>query len=392
MKEVKVVRLEGMSGLQVGYARADITPHNRSVPTLYDKIKRERKIIDPLEIRTVILNNGRKKVGIITFDILTISEFLNEKIRKELSSIGLEYTDIILVATHTHTAPTGMDFVGNKPMPNSYKSLLVDRVKETVIQAIKNQALSEIGFAKGKIDLSVNRREIGRISEINRMEVPGGLVDPEVNIMQINMVRTGCKIVIFNFAAHPITITRDLPAISADYPGYVCRILDREKGFGQFLQGTCGNINIKIHGSRKVTKHVSHLIAQEILKVTGRIYKEKTPQLKIRTKWVRLPCMTKYIRVFIQALRIGQALFIFLPGEIFVEFGLSIKRELGVKHTFVIAYANNGKVGYIPTREAYLRGGYEVDTAYKYYGVSQLSLRAGEILTEEAIKLASLLT
>jgi hypothetical protein len=48
--------------------------------------------------------------------------------------------------------------------------------------------------------------------------------------------------------------------------------------------------------------------------------------------------------------RVGDAAFIAVPGEVFVEIGLTIKRRL--PHlTFVVGIAN-GYIGYVPTREA----------------------------------------
>jgi hypothetical protein len=62
----------------------------------------------------------------------------------------------------------------------------------------------------------------------------------------------------------------------------------------------------------------------------------------------------------IQGIAVGDILFLGLPGEVFTEIGLTLKRSSGFAHTFIVAYANDS-AGYIPTAEA-LRGGdgYEV--------------------------------
>ncbi|HUA35330.1 MAG TPA: neutral/alkaline non-lysosomal ceramidase N-terminal domain-containing protein [Candidatus Binataceae bacterium] len=51
-----------------------------------------------------------------------------------------------------------------------------------------------------------------------------------------------------------------------------------------------------------------------------------------------------------------------IPGELFVELGLALKANPLFDRTFVAGYCND-LIGYIPTREAYAQGGYEVDTA-----------------------------
>jgi neutral ceramidase len=68
-----------------------------------------------------------------------------------------------------------------------------------------------------------------------------------------------------------------------------------------------------------------------------------------------------------------------LPGEIFVELGLAIKKSSPFKHTFIAELAN-GSIGYVPNREAYPQGNYEVVSARAEAG-------AGEILVETALKL-----
>ena len=59
-----------------------------------------------------------------------------------------------------------------------------------------------------------------------------------------------------------------------------------------------------------------------------------------------------------QAIRIGDAVFCSAPGEYFVEWGLEIKKWSPFEHTFIVELANDS-VGYIPTWEAFRRGGYE---------------------------------
>jgi len=76
-----------------------------------------------------------------------------------------------------------------------------------------------------------------------------------------------------------------------------------------------------------------------------------------------------------------------VPGEPFVEIGRSIKARARSETVFVIGYANDD-VGYIPTREAYARGGYEIDDAFKYYDYpAALSPEAGEAFVERVIGL-----
>lgn len=69
-----------------------------------------------------------------------------------------------------------------------------------------------------------------------------------------------------------------------------------------------------------------------------------------------------------------------LPGEVFVELGLAIKQASPFKTTLVIELSNAVETIYIPTRFAYLGGGYEVVS-------STLAPGGGEMLAEAAIRL-----
>ena len=60
----------------------------------------------------------------------------------------------------------------------------------------------------------------------------------------------------------------------------------------------------------------------------------------------------------IQAFRIGDFAIVGLPGEVFVEIGLEIKRRSPFARTMVIELANDW-LGYIPTPRAFKEGGYE---------------------------------
>jgi len=71
---------------------------------------------------------------------------------------------------------------------------------------------------------------------------------------------------------------------------------------------------------------------------------------------------------------------VFLPGEVFVDLGLAIKRGSPYRTTLVIELSNCVETIYIPTRAAYAGGSYEVTNATGQPG-------NGEMLVEAALKL-----
>lgn len=81
----------------------------------------------------------------------------------------------------------------------------------------------------------------------------------------------------------------------------------------------------------------------------------------------------------VQALRIGDACLVGLPGELFTEYALRLKQQ-APSRVFVVTLVNGELQGYIVTPEAAAQGGYEAMTTV-------FSPAAGNILVEAALEL-----
>jgi neutral ceramidase len=60
---------------------------------------------------------------------------------------------------------------------------------------------------------------------------------------------------------------------------------------------------------------------------------------------------------------------LFLPGEIFASTALAIRAITPASPTPFVVSLSDGNPGYIPAREDYSSGGYEVAEAHRYYGL-----------------------
>lgn len=83
----------------------------------------------------------------------------------------------------------------------------------------------------------------------------------------------------------------------------------------------------------------------------------------------------KSFETVLQGMAIHNFAFVTFPGEVYVEFGLEVKKLSPYQNTMVIGLANS-QAGYIPKKEAFSQGGYEVQTAW----TSQLVHNAGDII------------
>lgn len=212
--------------------------------------------------------------------------------------------------------------------------------------------------------------------------------------------------------------------VSADFPGAMAREL--RKSFGPafvtlFGAGTCGDINYVDPHAQAVRSHeeIGALLAATAVAARPKLSDVAGPRLGLRRSVTELPlrkCAEEeiersrrdlapeskapfYARVLarsllqihgatkptypieIQAMSVSKEVaLVFLPGEVFVELGLEIRKRSPFRTTLVIELANDSVPAYIPTRKACAQAGYEVFS-------SLLAPGSGEIMVEEALRL-----
>jgi neutral ceramidase len=86
----------------------------------------------------------------------------------------------------------------------------------------------------------------------------------------------------------------------------------------------------------------------------------------------------RVMEIELQGIRIGDAVFIAVPAEVFVEIGLQLKKYAPRK-TYIVGIAN-GYIGYLPTSQSYKIGGYEVVSA-------RCAAETHELFIDKAIEL-----
>ncbi len=102
--------------------------------------------------------------------------------------------------------------------------------------------------------------------------------------------------------------------------------------------------------------------------------------IKLKKNRISIELETNELPVEIQVIGINDTRIVALQGEIFVEFGIEIKKLSPFKKTFVISLDNGALPGYVCTEEAILIGGYETDT-------SLLTGKSGKIMVKTAVEL-----
>lgn len=426
--------------MQIGLAEVDITPPLGTVMSGFFETRHVRAVHDPLSARAMVLDNGSHPLLFVTCDVLALRRTtVNEAKAQIQAATGIGPESVMLSATHTHTAPAAASLFTYDPDPD-YLARLTKGILKAAQQAWESRQPASLGIGWGfEGKLSHNRRFMMRSTKQVVMHPPKGStdilyqegkVDPEVGVLSARAADGSSLGCLLNFACHVNTVGGD--EVSADYPGQFAAAMKRRRGDGHvglFANGCCGNLcaidvydperpdsghDWALQMGEKLAEHVLKIEAdmeyQDEALFDARLVELSLPMRRISPEllqWARdvlaapgeqnlyestyaaqtVQMVERYrvnpmVTAPVQAFRLGDVGIVMLPGEIFVEFGLDIKLNSPAARTFVVELAN-GIVGYVPTREAFVGGGYEQRTAMS----SRLCPGAGETLVDTSLAL-----
>jgi len=430
--------------LRVGTAAVNISPPNGTPLAGYYHERGSQGVLDDLFAKAAVLDDGQTKVAFVVCDLLGLPRHTVLAARKLIETqTGIPGGNVMLSATHSHTGPviaseSAMDEpVGTtSELSKNYSAELPKRIAQAVAEASGKLAPARVCYAHAAEDrLAFNRRfwmrdgsvgwNPGKLNpEIIR---PAGPVDPEVNVLYFESAGKKPQLTYVNYAMHPDTTGGAL--VSADYPGALSRCLAACKGpemLTLFANGACGNLNHvnvrwaqRQHGPDEASR-LGTILAAAVFKAYMELKPADDTTLCVRSEVVPLPLPKvtdedvreaeaivrmgskakfmeqvraykaldvrkrdgKPIEAEVQVIALGKEVaWVSLPGEAFVELGLSIKAVSPFKQTHIVELANDC-IGYIPNRPAYAEGNYEVVSARCAEG-------SGELLVTAAIKLLS---
>ena len=223
---------------------------------------------DPLFARALVLDDGTTALGLVVVDNLGIArEVADEAKNLAGQRCGLKPENILVCATHTHSAPASN--VTNGPAPAvAYRKALVAGLAESLIRAHAALRPVAVGVAVQPLPGEVfNRRwflkpgkmplnPFGRLDQVkmnpdNNPEVldhPAGPTDPDITIL--DLVEAGNRkplALLANYSLHYVGAT-PRGKVSADYYGEFARLMrSRVGGDTNFVammsNGTSGDIN-----------------------------------------------------------------------------------------------------------------------------------------------------
>jgi neutral ceramidase len=416
--------------LCAGFAEIEITPPlgTHKIGWLRDIVSTE--ILSPLYARVAIFETENTGVALVQLDTLFIAwpevEAIREGVERRYPFIGAH---VMVSATHNHAGPA-VAHAGDVPKDEHYAQTLVSRVIEAFGQALARLEPTELGFGRRfEWEVAHNRRVVmrnGTARTHGTFDDPEALylegpIDPAVGVIAAASVTGELRGVLVNFACHPTHHGGD-GAIDAGYPGVLAREL-RDCGCPAtlYLNGASGNVHTadpRAGGRNTSAERVGELLAQDAWDALQEISFERDVRVAAASRTIELPYRDvsdaeiagqvrgaqRFIdpaiyertipllmdkirqrgahRVEIQVILLGDCAIVGVPGELFCEYGLRIK-ESAYPLRVLVATCTNGRVGYIPTQEAFRRGGYETT----FGPSSMLAPEAGDLIVQTAIEL-----
>jgi hypothetical protein len=379
---------------------------------------------DDLRAGAVYLSDGTTAAIIITADLIGLDQSEIARIRDMIEErTGMPGGHVMISCSHTHSGPATrcLRYLGE--VDDAYLSVLERQMAGAAKMAVDSARPALFGCAREPVSVGINRREVsaGR-TIIGRDEA--GLTAPYVDVWSLDDAATGAPLArLFCHAAHAVTMGGDNLLLSADWPGYAQRYVERifPGAAALFAQGCCGNINSDPRGAWEIAERQGQVMAGAVAKADGRPEKRSEARVRVASETVQLPLMDpppldeaqalleaftrerdagvaagenrgmmmmrdgivawadgivalsasgqtgRTLPYEVQAISVGDAVWVGLPGEVFVEYALNIDKSSPFGLTTVAAYTN-ANPGYVPTAAAHQQGGYEVVDAIHFYG------------------------
>jgi hypothetical protein len=235
----------------------------------------------------------------------------------------------------------------------------------------------------------------GKMLWRNETKIRTSPVDPTVMVVRFDSQDGSPLALMVNYACHPVVLGPENLHYSADFPGEMMRMVESNLpgSLCLFVQGACGDINpyydktAPSQGGVELMRETGRELGEEVLQVAGSITTEalQQPEIKSWREPVQLECRWNREEVMarLQAMNLSEAVmsraerwfketysapltvvmvgnkvgFVGTPAEIFIDYQREM-RERWQDFPLVFAGYTNGSIGYVPTIQGAVDGGY----------------------------------
>ena len=407
---------------QAGAAKQQITPQQFMWMAGYgSRTAPANGKLTELWAKSLVVQDAEGHQGVlITLDLVGIDRPLATTICQRLEKkYGLQRDQIAICCSHTHTGPALKNNLAplhyrlvnrqQQEQIEQYEIFLVERIMASVDAAQKQLAAATLSWGSGTATYATNRRENRPEGEVPERRLQGklaGPVDHDVPVLAVHDTEQKLLAVVFGYACHATVLS--LNQWSGDHPGYAQIELEQSHpgAVAMFWAGCGADQNPLPRRTVALAKHYGQRLtaAVDSVLMTTRL-QPIAPRLTSQYREVALPLDTLPTRAAIEAdttsknkfvaarakmlleqidsgqplaatypygigsWRLGDTIdFVFLGGEVVVDYAIRLKAELRGKQSWIAGYAND-VMAYIPSRRVLREGGYEGATSMIYYGL-----------------------
>ncbi|WP_044278958.1 neutral/alkaline non-lysosomal ceramidase N-terminal domain-containing protein [Myxococcus stipitatus] len=355
---VLLSQVKAAGPLRAGAAKVALNPPFPVVVAGYAPPRAEAKEADPpLHARAVVLEVNGSRVGVVSLELLFVTDSVTARVRELARSSGLE--DVLVLATHSHSSLGGYD-------PRLVSQLVgTGRFREDSLEAIATAASSALQQATASLtDVTL---ELGETKKPQFVYARSGGSESDGTLRRLVLRGAAAPVAeLLFFAAHPTMVPRQRTYVDPDYPGRLSSLRESEgSGVTMLLQGTVGNVSVAFsegQGMERVSAFARALAtaAGEVpLSPMGsdvRLSLVRTEVSMPRPDASRLvPSLTRAAgdnllcgsseRVAeVDALVLGPLQLVTVPGEPTVDAGAELVRRTGASGVLGLA---SGYVGYV---------------------------------------------
>ena len=388
--------------LEVGAAKRIITP-NPLLPVSGGVGQPKKSTIKKgdLYARAVVLKSEGTVIAIVSVDNLGWSSALGDRSRVLIKNIPKE--NILIAATHTHSAPDAYGFPdesGKSLADLNYLSWcaqqIADAVNEAAAKATPSVLKIAVAEAEGKIAYNYYADK---------------LYDPRCGVIQA-IGETGSnkgKVIatLINYAIHPEVIGSGQGILSPDLCGPLYDRIESKVGgvaiFVNSAQGGMVTADTRLENGKEANTweeciRIGNLLADEALRIVEPAEAQRAPKLFCASRTIEFPVeseMMQYIlnnspikmntvkgnkiTTRLNYLEIGTARVLTIPGEALPNIGFYIKRKMNTPHAFLFGLTNDA-FGYILTKVDF-----NSFKRYDYVSRTSLGEMTGEIYISEVL-------
>ncbi|MBC8868715.1 MAG: hypothetical protein H8E44_04830 [Planctomycetes bacterium] len=405
--------------LRVGFGQSDITPPVGAMMTGAG-LERSVGTDDALLAKTLVVQSGDRTLAIVGVDLVKIRlDLADAAIAEAAQRTGIDRDAVMICPSHNHSSPfVPMGGPNNKDYLSTLPGLIADSIAQAygalqparmflgrslVYEGLHNRRV--VSKADGLV-LNTWLKKLNDLEQTPQVLGTEGPIDPELWVARFDALDGRVLGTLVNFTCHPALHDRRGRKWSADFPGVIADQMAHAYGeqvVCVFTQGASGNVNpntqfvpdwrekaavfarAAVDAAKRATRIEGPIAvgyARRNVRAPRRDPADHREGAIARLDW-RDPrgVAPRSPVVPVNAARIGPLGIATNAGELFVEWGLSVKKRSPFPHT-IVSELTNEWVGYEPTAQAFQHEGYEA-----LVGVNFVSLEGIQMLVDTAVEL-----